>query len=197
MKIEKVNLAFRNALTPIKKVDKLVLHHPAHKTWGIVDIHNFHKNTKKWSGIGYNYFITFDGRILEGRGKNIGAHCENYNSNTLGICFQGNFDEQHMTDAQVKAGGWLIAQLVREYGITLNDVVGHRDLAKTACPGKNFRMADVKNAALEHINPNVKKEAKSDKLYRVQVGAFSDKANAGKLAAELKKKGYSALVVEG
>lgn len=33
------------------------------------------------------------------------------------------------------------------------------------------------------------------KLYRVQVGAFSVKANAEKLANELKEKGYSAIIV--
>jgi N-acetylmuramoyl-L-alanine amidase len=32
-------------------------------------------------------------------------------------------------------------------------------------------------------------------LYRVQVGAFSDKANAERLAEELKKKGYPAIIV--
>ena len=34
-------------------------------------------------------------------------------------------------------------------------------------------------------------------LYRVQVGAFSVKANAEKLANELKSKGYSAIIKEG
>jgi N-acetylmuramoyl-L-alanine amidase len=33
------------------------------------------------------------------------------------------------------------------------------------------------------------------KLYRVQVGAFSDRKNAERLAEELKKKGYSAITV--
>lgn len=33
-------------------------------------------------------------------------------------------------------------------------------------------------------------------IYRVQVGAFENKANADKLAAELKKKGYDAVVVK-
>ena len=40
------------------------------------------------------------------------------------------------------------------------------------------------------------KPAEQSKLYRVQVGAFSSKANADKLANELKGKGYSAIVVE-
>lgn len=34
-----------------------------------------------------------------------------------------------------------------------------------------------------------------EKLYRVQVGAFSDRRNAEKLAEELKKKGYPAVIV--
>lgn len=39
-------------------------------------------------------------------------------------------------------------------------------------------------------------KTETKKLYRVQVGAFSQKANATKLQAELKAKGYSAIVVE-
>lgn len=33
------------------------------------------------------------------------------------------------------------------------------------------------------------------KLYRVQVGAFKSKANAEKLASELKSKGYQAVII--
>lgn len=160
MNIEKPKLSFKGKLTPIKKVTKLVCHHPAHKTWGIMDIHNYHKVTNGWSGIGYNYLILKDGRIQEGRGKNIGAHCKGYNDHTLGICFQGNFDLEFMTDEQVKAGGWLIAKLIREHGLQINDVVGHKDLAATACPGKYFRMADLKTEILKNLNPKVKEEVK-------------------------------------
>ena len=39
-------------------------------------------------------------------------------------------------------------------------------------------------------------QPKADGLYRVQVGAFANKANADKLVAELKGKGYPAFVVE-
>lgn len=37
-------------------------------------------------------------------------------------------------------------------------------------------------------------EAKNDTIYRVQVGSFSNKTNADKLASELKSKGYAAIV---
>lgn len=41
----------------------------------------------------------------------------------------------------------------------------------------------------------VEKASTNDKVYRVQVGAFADKKNAETLAAELKKKGYSTVIV--
>ncbi len=63
-----------------------------------------------------------------------------------------------MTDEQVRAGGWLIAKLIKEHGLQINDIVGHKDLAATSCPGKNFRMADLKDEVLGHTNPNAKKE---------------------------------------
>jgi len=44
--------------------------------------------------------------------------------------------------------------------------------------------------------PKVEKAAvNKDKFYRVQVGAFKDEAGAKRLAAELKKKGYSTVIV--
>lgn len=157
MKIENPNLKWNGKLTPItKRITKIVCHHPAHPSWTIHDIHNYHRDKLGWVGIGYNYFITFDGRIYEGRGRNVGAHAQGYNTNTLGVCFQGNFDQQQMTDAQVKAGAWLIAQLIKNEGLTINDVIGHRDINATSCPGKNFRMNDLKQAILEILNLKIK-----------------------------------------
>lgn len=159
MKIENPNLKWNGKLTPItKRITKIVCHHPAHPSWSIHDIHNYHRNSLGWVGIGYNYFITFDGRIYEGRGRNMGAHAQGYNDRTLGVCFQGDFEKQQMTDAQVKAGAWLIAKLIREEGLSISDVIGHRDINATSCPGKNFRMNDLKQAILEILNPKTKKE---------------------------------------
>ena len=46
------------------------------------------------------------------------------------------------------------------------------------------------------LKKKAKQTTQSDgKLYRVQVGAFADRRNAERLAEELKKKGYSAIIV--
>lgn len=152
MRIEDTGLKWKYALTPIKSYRKVVVHHPAHPTWDINDIHKAHQN-KGWNGMGYNYFITKEGRIQLGRGMNVGAHCEGHNSNTLGVSFQGNFETQIPTEAQYKAGAQLIAKLLKDAGLSITDVIGHRDLAATVCPGKNFDMSKLKHYILEELNP--------------------------------------------
>jgi N-acetylmuramoyl-L-alanine amidase len=58
----------------------------------------------------------------------------------------------------------------------------------------------IAEALVEFYNLKAKPQPPKPKsakgLYKVQVGAFSEKANADKLAAELKKKGYSTYIVQ-
>lgn len=63
----------------------------------------------------------------------------------------------------------------------------------------NARMDDIARGILQSFgllatNVPAKTET-TDKIYRVQVGAFKSKANAEKLASELKSKGYQAIIV--
>jgi len=133
------------SLVPLNKsrVSKIVVHHMAHSTWRLEDVHNFHKNTRGWSGIGYNFWIDKQGNVFIGRGFNQGAHVLNHNSTTVGIGFQGDFTKDKMPDAQVLAGQQIIDYVNNWAGKKL-EVVGHNELQATACPGKNFRMSEVK-----------------------------------------------------
>jgi len=54
----------------------------------------------------------------------------------------------------------------------------------------------LKTLNIAFIDEKKPEPTASDKLYRVQVGAFSIKANAEKLQKELKEKGYEAIIVE-
>lgn len=163
MKIEDVGLSFNDKLKPLKDVTKIIVHHPAHKTWDIHDIHKAHKN-KGWSGIGYNYFVTKDGRVQKGRGNNVGAHVSGHNSHTIGVSFQGNFQEETPTNEQLRAGAELIAQLIRDNGINIHDVIGHCDVAATVCPGKNFDLDLLRDFILEFTNPNTTTTVKAPKI---------------------------------
>jgi hypothetical protein len=67
--------------------------------------------------------------------------------------------------------------------------------AATACPGPYLesKMPYIAEEITKRLN--TQKEV-DDMLYKVQVGAFSVKANAEKLLAELKSKGYNGFIVE-
>lgn len=148
-KIVDPQLSFTGSLTVIRpsEVKKLVQHHMAQPTWDVYDVHQYHTNGNGWYGIGYNWWIAFDGTIYEGRGWHVGAHCRGYNETTLGIGYQGDFTKQQMTNAQLKAGialnNWLISQLP---GVSVRDIVGHKDLVRTICPGDHFRMKELKDS---------------------------------------------------
>lgn len=146
MIIHDANLEFRG-LSPnggkMKNVDAIVLHHRA-GNGGVESIHQQHM-AQGWWGIGYHYYVRKDGSVWRGRSEHwVGSHAgssNGYNTHSIGICFEGNFETETMTDAQVAAGRELIADIESHYRI--EEILCHRDIAKTACPGKNFRLDDL------------------------------------------------------
>lgn len=142
--IHKPPLRFDGVLIPLRSVKKIVYHHMSRQEWDLNDVHEFHKQ-KGWKGIGYNYWIGYDGTIYEARGECIGAHVLGWNSKSLGIGFQGDFEVQQVTERQMESGAWLTAYFMEKYGLKLKDVVGHKDLNPlTICPGPNFDIMKMK-----------------------------------------------------
>lgn len=136
MEIKETNLNF-SSLTPRSKVlEYIVIHHTASTAKETVEqIHNFHINNNGWAGIGYHFYIRKDGTIYRGRPeKYVGAHCENYNSVSLGICLEGNFEIEKPTEKQIQSVTDLVKCLRKKYGNF--KLVGHKDLNATACPGQ-------------------------------------------------------------
>jgi hypothetical protein len=148
MQIEKGNFVFRKPLTPLNlnKVIAIAIHHMAHPTWDEQDVHKYHYETNGWDGIGYNYFVRLDGRIVEGRGLNVGAGVKGHNDKIINLGFQGDYDKQkEMPDTQFQAGVWLINHLKN---VLPNDIVvdSHSRWNPTKCPGKNFPLVEMINA---------------------------------------------------
>ncbi|MGN1422989.1 MAG: N-acetylmuramoyl-L-alanine amidase [Oscillospiraceae bacterium] len=113
------------------------------------------------------------------------------NSGTIHIevCYKdksGKFEE-----ASITALGELVLYLMNRYGISAGNVVRHYDLTGKHCPV--YYVDETRWAAL-HERITAAKAAK--KLYRVQVGAFSSRANAENYAAAIRKAGFGAFVVE-
>ena len=114
--------------------------------WTVQMIHNMHIVERGWSGIGYHYYIRLDGTVFKGRPDSaIGSHCLGANSNTLGIAFEGNYDQRsEMPAAQFGAWCELKSYLCGKYGNL--PVYGHREKGSSKCPGSKFPLEKVRTA---------------------------------------------------
>lgn len=138
-----------NGLKMINKPKILIFHHSAIKAITVEKIDNLHKN-KGWEGIGYHYFIAKDGAIYEGRPEGAeGAHTIGKNRESIGICVEGNLEEEEITLNQIVSIEKLSLYLCLKYDI--NDILQHKDFANTLCPGKNFPIDEIKNSVIDSI----------------------------------------------
>lgn len=136
------NLSIRNS------TERIILHHAAASQCSSDDIDKWHKQ-KDYSCIGYHFFIKKNGTIYRGRQENaVGAHAYQNNYNSVGICLEGDFEKEQMTDTQVEAGKELVAYLKNKYNIS--KVQKHSDVNNTSCPGRNFRFDEIANSTVKN-----------------------------------------------
>lgn len=150
MEIIKTNLQFNSNYTTraITDIKRIILHHSGVSVLQSVEtIHNFHKNTRKFAGIGYNFYVRKDGSIYEGRPLDwVGAHAYANNRDSIGICAEGDFENETMNDMQKNALKELVSYLKAEYHIS--KVQAHRDVDNTDCPGVNYPFDEIANSAV-------------------------------------------------
>lgn len=141
MRIIDSTFNWNGSLSSRTKTDAIVLHHRA-GDGDVLSIHNGHLK-QGWSGIGYHFYVRKNGIIYRGRPiEKMGAHAEGHNNHTIGICFEGNFETEKMSETQLESGRWLINHIKNCYSRSLN-VVKHSELCATACPGKNFPFKEI------------------------------------------------------
>jgi len=137
-----------------KQVQYIVLHHSgASADQTVEQIHAYHLG-KGWIGVGYNLLVDKNGNMYWGRGIDyVGAHCKGYNEISIGICAIGNMETDTMTKAQ-KENIIKLVREVKEYYPSISKIVGHKELEATSCPGKNYPLSEIINAANENIDKN-------------------------------------------
>lgn len=141
MNIRDAKLVFAYNPGVRQSTDYIILHHAA-ADGTAEDVHRYHKDVNKWAGIAYHFYVDKLGCITKGRELDWnGGHTENYNRNSVGVCFEGNFEENEMNAAQLAAGRELIAYLRGIYPDA--EIVKHGELNATACPGKHFPMEEM------------------------------------------------------
>lgn len=142
MNIIEANLVFK-AMDTRKTTNRIILHHAEASNCSAEDIHRWHLNNG-WSGAGYHFLVRKDGTKYRLRPEDkVGAHAGGSNSDSIGICFEGKYQEETMPEAQIKAGQELVAYLKEKYNIT--KIQRHSDVCNTSCPGKNFPFDEIVN----------------------------------------------------
>jgi len=129
------------------EVRYIMLHH----TYGLFEtdgslrgMHNDHRNrtaTLDGGGIAYSEIIQKDGTVWIARGELRPSHTgvsHDIRTHSYSITVTGNFDRADaiMSDVQFNSLASRVAAAMRQFPNAT--IVGHGDLAPTACPGRNF-----------------------------------------------------------
>jgi N-acetylmuramoyl-L-alanine amidase len=130
--------------SPMGPVKRITLHHTSEypgmdkltDMQVIQSIAKYHRSTLGWADIGYHYIVGRDGRVYEGRSSQLqGAHTGGHNENNLGISMMGNYVHQLPSKRQLDALKLLLAEKYQTYGLSAQNLFGHRDFKATECPG--------------------------------------------------------------
>jgi hypothetical protein len=112
-------------------------------------IYYFHAVWRGWGDIGYHYLIDSFGNVYEGKSGGdyvIGAHAYCGNTGTIGVSFIGDYPNNLPSNAALNSAEKLLGELANLYELELDEfsrwhdknsrnLIGHRDVVATECPG--------------------------------------------------------------
>ncbi len=147
-------------INPLGNVTRLTVHHAGGKAFWNTDAAATYKSLESirsghrsqgWADIGYHFIVDRDGRVLEGRSLRYqGAHVSDNNEQNIGVMALGNFEQQSPSPRQLQALNATLNALCAAYHLPVHRVYTHRELGKTACPGRNLQahMDSIRRSAV-------------------------------------------------
>ena len=135
----------------MRNISEIIIHCSASEFGDAKAIDVWHRQ-RGWRMIGYHYVILNgyrmahtdyspedDGVIESGRTEeDIGAHCLNHNSHSIGICLIGNhlFTQKQLFESLPE----LVFSLIRKYNLSINSVYGHYEFnSNKTCPNIDMK----------------------------------------------------------
>jgi N-acetyl-anhydromuramyl-L-alanine amidase AmpD len=100
----------------------------------------YHQDDLGWIDIAYHVGIDRDGRIFELRATELaGDTATEYDptGHFLVMC-EGDYNQETVSEAQLHSLAVVFAWSSQKFHIKTETLLGHRDLAATACPGENL-----------------------------------------------------------
>ena len=122
---------------PLNQIQQVIIHHTAIPPQiGADRIANYGVDSKGWIGFRYHFFITGDGLIQQTNElTTLSDHAGPYSSTSVGVGFAGNFNDNIPTPAQLDAGSQLCAWLLRQFNLSMQAIIGYKELINTQSPG--------------------------------------------------------------
>lgn len=136
-------------MDPMLPVRRITLHHDGMTTFTSTSyadaadrleaIRRAHRG-HNWGDIGYHYVIDPAGRVWQGRPLTWqGAHVKDQNEGNIGVCVLGNYEQQYPNMSQLATVERFVGSLMVQYRVSVQRIYTHRELAATACPGRNLQ----------------------------------------------------------
>jgi N-acetylmuramoyl-L-alanine amidase len=137
----------------MRLIDKIIVHcsdsdNPAHDDISIIRKWHTEKGFTGPDGIlgteddvGYHAFIKKNGQVQQGRPDYaIGAHCENHNKTSLGVCLSGK-DPGKFTQEQWDSLEKYLIEKTSKYELDKCDIYGHEffDKKGKTCPNFDWK----------------------------------------------------------
>ncbi|GAB4193585.1 MAG: hypothetical protein Kow00105_07730 [Phycisphaeraceae bacterium] len=140
----------RSNINPMAGVNRITVHHEGYTPVWFTDvastrarmeqIRRVHTRDRRWADIGYHFVIDRAGRVIEGRSVAYqGAHVSHQNEHNIGVMLLGNFEQQSPTPQQLASLQTTLRYLMARYKVPVSRVYTHRELGKTACPGRHLQ----------------------------------------------------------
>jgi Copper amine oxidase N-terminal domain/N-acetylmuramoyl-L-alanine amidase len=133
----------------------IVLHHYVSNNGEPIEVQHHLANIIRDKHCSYHYIVFSDGSywLLNDPSKAIG-HCgtnsplrsknkKTSNYNSIAVCVTGNFETGQMKEPRKNGVIRLLAKLCHDLEINPSNIIKHRDVWATACPGKNYPYLEI------------------------------------------------------
>lgn len=122
----------------LSQIAVLMVHHSGSKNLDLKNLYDLHtKHLHKWSTIGYHFYVTKSATIYQvNKLTTIVNGCKNHNTNTVHVCFEGDYENEitpYYAEKVIREILFLLQSINVKVYVTV-----HADHRKTLCCGKNL-----------------------------------------------------------
>lgn len=141
----------------------IVIHHTASDIGNMEYYRKLHVEKRGWPDIAYHFLIN-NGSFNTGVGQvevsslwttrdiNYSTKVSYINYFGIAVAMVGNFENHPPARLQKEALILHVTRLAREYDIPPEKIIGHREIWKTACPGKHLRLEEIRAAVARNMD---------------------------------------------